>query len=128
MGRLVRRFIRGYVIRAVSKLYAGDKELTNALIGPAAGKKIYVGTDAVTGTLDKDLSSEFSVVDHVVASLKDDLSVDAMWVNATPGAVAGHVDLKVWKPTAADGTSANVTPIAATVAKDVSYVVIGDPV
>ncbi|NVM20600.1 MAG: hypothetical protein HWN68_02330 [Desulfobacterales bacterium] len=90
-------------------------------------KKVYMGQGAVTGTLDVDLTAEFSVIDRVVASLAGDPVADAMWVSAAKGAVAGHIDLKVWKPTAVNGTSANVTPIAATVAANVNYVVIGTP-
>lgn len=106
----------------------GTKDITKALIGGDAGKLVVFGQEAVTGTADVDLSAVFSVIDRVVASLAEDISVDATWVSAAKGATAGHIDLKVWKPTAADGTSADVTPIAATVAKNVNYVVIGDPV
>lgn len=91
------------------------------------GKKVYWGTEAVTGTADVDLTAEFAAIDVVVAQIGTDLADTAMWAEGKAGAVAGHIDLKVWKPTAVDGTSANVTAIAASTEADVHYVVIGDP-
>ncbi len=91
------------------------------------GKKVFWGKEAVTGSVDKDLTTEFSAIDVVVAQIGTDLADTAMWAEGKPGAVAGHIDLKVWKPTAVDGTSANVTALAATTEADVHYVVVGDP-
>jgi hypothetical protein len=96
-------------------------------IAGLSAKKVYLGQAAVTGTLDVDLTAEFSAIDRVVASLASDPAATAMWVSAAKGGVAGHIDLKVWKPTAADGSEADVTPIAATTEANVNYAVIGDP-
>lgn len=93
-----------------------------------SAKKIYLGQEAVTGTADVDLTTEFSAIDRVVASLATDPVATAMWVSAAKGGTTGHIDLKVWKPTSANGTaSADVTPAEATTAANVNYVVIGDP-
>ena len=129
MGRLVRRYIRAYNGTVVNNLAVGntltvkDEDVSKAIIGASAGKKIVMGQESVTGTADVDLTSEFSAIDFVTASLAEDMSLDANGVSAEKGATAGHITLKVWKPT----SSADCTPIAATVAKKVNYVVIGDP-
>jgi len=123
MGRLVRRYIRTYNLTVANQLDVAGNDISKAIIGAAAGKKIVMGQESVTGTADIDLSSEFSAIDFVVASLAEDMSLDANGVSAEKGATAGHITLKVWKPT----SSSDCTPIAATVAKKVNYVVIGDP-
>jgi len=126
MGRLVRRYIRGYNIKAVNKLEAGTKDITKAVVHGTAGKRIYTGQSSVTGTLDLDLRTTFSAIDAggVIASLAEDAAVTGSWVSADKGIVAGRVDIKVWK-TSGD---ASATPIAATAAKKVNIIVIGDPV
>ena len=103
----------------------GTKDISKAIIHTTAGKKIYTAQRSVTGTEDLDLSATFSAIDAggVVASLAEDAALAGLWVTADKGGVAGHVDIKVWKATGA----ADCTPIAATVAKKVNIVVVGDP-
>jgi len=89
------------------------------------GKKIVWGSESVTGSKNVDLSGKLSSIDYVIAAIGSDIGVNAMWVSFTFSGTT--LTLKVWKPTAADGAAANVTPIAATVAVTVHYIAIGDP-
>ena len=89
------------------------------VLGAASGYKLARGEAAVTGTADVDTG--LATVVAVVASLKSDPSVDALWASAASSSTAGHIDLKVWKPTASD----NCTPIAATAEKSVEWIAIG---
>ncbi len=89
------------------------------VLGAAAGYKLARGEAAVTGTAD--VNTGLATVVAAVACLKADPSLEALWVSAAPGATAGHLDLKVWKPTAAD----DCTPLAATAEKAVEWLAIG---
>jgi len=93
--------------------------LQTLVLGAASGYKLARGEAAVTGTADVDTG--LSTVVAVIASLKSDPSVDALWASAASSSTAGHIDLKVWKPTASD----NCTPIAATAEKSVEWIAIG---
>ena len=64
------------------------------------GKKLYWGVESVMGALDKDLSTIFSGIDLVVGNLVADPDANASFAEIKKGAVAGHIDLKVWKPAA----------------------------
>lgn len=81
--------------------------------------RVAFGQVSVTGT--SDLDTGMAAVYACVADLDDDVSLDSMFVQAEISATAGHVDLKVFKPT----TNADVTPIASTTATVVSYIAIG---
>jgi len=89
------------------------------VLGAASGYTLARGEAAVTGTADVDTG--LATVVAVVACLGSDPSVDALWASAAPGGTAGHIDLKVWKPTASD----NCTPIAATAEKSVEWIALG---
>ncbi|HLL28576.1 MAG TPA: hypothetical protein VKT73_13110 [Xanthobacteraceae bacterium] len=85
--------------------------------------KVARGVDAVTGTLDK--TTGLTTVIACAANLAEDPSLAANVVSyvipTQSGGTAGHVTLKVWKPTA----SGDATPIAGTAAKNVGWVCIG---
>lgn len=81
--------------------------------------RVAFGQISVTGTYDLDAGLE--EVYSCVANLDADVSLDAMFAQAEKSSTAGHVDLKVFKPT----SNADVTPIAATTAVTISYIAIG---
>jgi hypothetical protein len=96
---------------------AASSGVANAVAGAAAGYKIARGVTAITGT--GTVAHGLTTVVAVLATLKDDISINGNEVSA---AFTGTtVTLKVWKPT----SSADCTPIAATAAKNVSWLVIG---
>lgn len=64
------------------------------------GKKIYWATKSVTGSMDLDLTTEFSAIDYVFGMLAADPDANASFAEVKKGAVTGHVDIKVWKPAA----------------------------
>lgn len=101
---------------ASAKLAAALQAL---VLGAASGYKLARGETSVTGTAD--VTTGLATVVAVVASLGEDAALTGLWVTAAIGGTAGHIDLKVWKPTAA----ADCTPIAATVAKKVDWIAIG---
>ena len=82
-----------------------------------SGGAYVAGTAAVTGT--EAVDSGLTAITAVVATLKDDPTVNANAVTATW--TGGTVTLKVWKPTAVD----DCTPIASSTETDVSYIIIG---
>lgn len=81
------------------------------------------GVTAVTGT--NDLTTGLATVVACTATLQEDAALTGEFVTVSiqtqSGGTAGHVTLKVWKPTA----SGDVTPIAATVAKNVGWICAG---
>lgn len=122
---------KGVVVGATKNLDTLD--LTAILIGTvdrtaalstapgavAAGYKVARGVTAVTGTAD--VTTGLATVVAVVASMATNPAMTAYWCTAAIGGVAGHVDLKVWKPTAA----ADVTPLAGTTVADIHWIAIG---
>src|ERR1051326_4127595 len=98
-------------------------EINLLVQGLVAGYKVARGVDAVTGTLDK--TTGLATVVAFVAVLAEDPALTGHLVTFTlptqSGGTAGHVTIKVWKPTAAN----HCTPIAATAAKNVSWIAIG---
>ena len=101
---------------------AGSKispDVTNAIIGVAAGYKIARGSVSITGTAD--VTTGLATVVAVVASLGEDPNADAATVTAAIGGVAGHADLKVWKL----NEGAPNTFIASGAAKTVNWIAIG---
>lgn len=101
---------------------AGTKinpDVTNAIIGVAAGYKIARGETAVTGTAD--IATGLTTVVQAIACLETDPSLEAFEASVADSGTAGQIILKVWKPTGA----ADCTPIAATVAKSVRWVAVG---
>lgn len=88
--------------------------------GITAGYKVARGVTAVTGssTIVTATHGLASVV-SITANLGVDASIDA---NDVTTAISGtSIVLKVWKPT----STANPTPIAATVAKNVYWIAVG---
>ncbi len=99
----------------------GIGDILQAVVeGAASGYKVARGESSVSGTADVDTG--LSTVVAVVASLGEDPVVgEGMWVTAAIGATAGHIDLKVWKPTANN----DCTPVAGSAAKEVDWIAIG---
>jgi hypothetical protein len=89
------------------------------VLGAAGGYKLARGQAAVTGTAD--VNTGLATVVAAVATLDDDVSLTAMWLTAHLAATAGHLTLKVFKPTAVD----DCTPLAASAEAKVSWVAIG---
>ncbi len=75
------------------------------------------GVKAVTGTATQ--VTGLTTISSAVVSLKSDASLAG--VSTTCTWTGGTITIKVWKAT----SSADCTPIAATVAKDVSWVAVG---
>jgi len=101
---------------------AGSKinpDVTNAIIGVAAGYKIARGETAVTGTAD--IATGLTTVVQAVACLEDDASLDAFEVSVADSVTGGNIVLKVWKPTGA----ADCTPIASAAATSVRWIAVG---
>ncbi|MBA7591072.1 hypothetical protein ES708_33223 [subsurface metagenome] len=106
---------------------AGDKinpDVTNAVVGDAAGYAIARGTAAVTGTV-ADIDTGLTTVVECVLTVESDAAPALLWsaVSWDPGSGDGLIDIFVWMPTGA----ANPTLIAATTAVDVSWIAIGTP-
>ena len=95
--------------------------LANAIAGIGAGYKIARGETSVTGATAGDVDTGLATVVAVVAGLGEDAALTGNLVTAALGGVAGHITLKVWKPTASN----DVTPILATAAKKVDWIAIG---
>jgi hypothetical protein len=94
-------------------------EINALAAGVAAGYKAARGVGAVTGALDVDTG--LAAVVAAVACLKGDPTVaHAMWATVADGA-AGHIILKVWRPTAAN----DLTPLAGDDAQNVQWLAIG---
>jgi hypothetical protein len=91
------------------------------VLGAAAGYKLARAETSVTGATGGDVTTGLTTVVAVVGSLAEDASVDGLFVTAALGGTAGHITLKVWKPTA----TGDVTPTLATVAKKVDWIAIG---
>jgi hypothetical protein len=89
------------------------------VLGAASGYKLARGETSVTGSADVDTG--LSTVVAVVASLGEDAALTGALASAALSGTAGHITLKVWKPTAVD----DCTPIAATIAKKVDWIAIG---
>lgn len=92
-----------------------------SVAGQAAGYKLARGSTSVTGATGGDVTTGLGTVVAVVAVLGEDPSLAGDKVTAALGGTAGHITLKVWKPTA----SGDVTPILATAAKVVNWIAIG---
>jgi len=91
------------------------------VLGAATGYKLARAETSVTGATGGDVTTGLTTVVAVVGSLAEDASVDGLFVTAALGGTAGHITLKVWKPTA----TGDVTPTLATVAKKVDWIAIG---
>ena len=70
MGRLVRKFIRAYDATVVDKLTVGGKDITNAIVGAAAGKKIVYVEASITGTGNITVTG-LTTVEGAVVSVKN---------------------------------------------------------
>lgn len=97
----------------VGKSYAADAD-GNILAG--SGTSVG-GVKAVTGTATQ--VTGLTTISAAVVSLKSDASLAG--VSTTCTWAGGTLTIKVWKAT----STADCTPIAATVAKDVSWVAVG---
>lgn len=114
-------------IQTGGKLSFNGVDQTSALAtapgGVAAGYKIARGFDAVTGTLDK--TTGLATVVSCTANLGEDAALTGAFMTilipTQSGGTAGHVTLKVWKPTASN----DVTPIPSSGAKNVSWICVG---
>jgi hypothetical protein len=91
--------------------------LGSVVQGAASGYKVARGVASITGT--GTVTHGLASVVAVVVSLKDDPALTATLASATWTGTT--VTVKVWKPTA----SGDCTPIAATAAKNVNWLVIG---
>lgn len=105
---------------AIAKL---DTPLQALVLGVAGSYKVARGVTAVTGTAD--VTTGLATVVAFAATLAEDPSADATIatgvIPAQSGGTAGHLTVKVWKPTAAD----NSAPTAGLVEKSVSWIAIG---
>jgi hypothetical protein len=94
--------------------------LENPIVGIAAGYKLARGVASVTGA--SDVTTGLATVVACVASLgANPVVTENMWTTCAIGAVAGHIDVKTWKPTAVN----DCTPQAGSAAVDVSWIAIG---
>jgi hypothetical protein len=119
----------GGVIEIVSggalKIAGTDRTaaLSTAPAAVAAGYKIARGVTAVTGTAD--VTTGLATVVSCTATLATDVSLNAndasISIPTQSGGTAGHVTLKVWKPTATN----DVTPIASTSATNTAWLCVG---
>ena len=97
-----------------------EENISTTLIrGVGDGYKIARGSTSVTGTAD--ITTGLATVVQAVVSLQDDVSLEANGTSVVNGSTAGHITVKVWKPT----SSSDCTPAAATVAKTVRWIAIG---
>ena len=87
--------------------------------GIAAGYKVARGETSITGSAA--VATGLATVVAVVASLAEDAALACLFVTGALSGTAGEITLKAWKPTSA----ADVTPLAATVAKKVDWIAIG---
>jgi hypothetical protein len=94
-----------------------NASVATPVAGVAAGYKLARGVGAVTGTLV--VASGLATIAAVVATLKSDPAMTGNTVSADW--TGANITLKVWKPTA----TGDVTPIASTVATNVSWVAVG---
>ena len=92
-----------------------------SVAGVAAGYKLARGVTSVTGATGGDITTGLGTVIAVVAVLGADASLNANAVSAVVGGTAGHITVKVWKPTA----TGDCTPILSTTATNVEWVAIG---
>lgn len=92
-----------------------------AVAGVAAGYKLARGVTSVTGATAGDITTGLATVIAVVAVIGADASLAADRVTSLPGGTAGHITVKVWKPTAAG----DCTPILSTAATNVNWVAVG---
>ena len=98
-----------------------DPDMTNGVIGIAAGYKIARGQKTTVTSAD-DVDTSLSSVVAAVANMDDDPELNAAWATAVVSATAGHITIKTWKPT----SNTDPTPIAATVYdKKVNWIAIG---
>lgn len=79
------------------------------------------GSTSITGATGGDIITGLTTVSSVVAVLGEDAGLAGDKVTAAIGGTAGHITVKVWKPTA----SGDCTPILATAAKVVNWVAVG---
>jgi len=86
--------------------------------------KLAHGTRTMTSA-SEEFATGLSEVIAVSASLLFAPSATCMWVTGEKTATTGNIILRLWKPAAADGTAANVTPVAATSFGDVSWIALG---
>ena len=100
---------------------AAAATLAAAVAGAASGYKLARGSASITGATGGDIVTGLTTVVALAASLGEDSSLAGNHVSATLGGTAGHITLKVWKPTA----TGDCTPILATAAKTVNWVAVG---
>jgi hypothetical protein len=114
------------VLEPGATLYVNGSDVTTAvatggIAGVATGYKLARGETSVTGSTGGDVTTGLATVVAVVASLGEDAAIGGTIVTAALGGTAGHITLKVWKPTA----TGDATPTLATAAKKVDWIAIG---
>lgn len=113
------------------KAYADTKQsaLTNPVVGAGASYKIARGVGSITGS--GDVATGLTTVVAVTVTPQDDLDGDTLaGCSATIGnqagaPAAGSVTIKCWKVTTG-GAAGNPTFIAATAAKNVNWIAVGN--
>jgi len=101
--------------------YAAAASSGAEVVGVAAGYKVARGSSSITGATGGDITTSLATVVAVCANLGEDADLTASMVTAALGGTAGHITLKVWKPT----SNADPTPILSTNAKTVNWIAIG---
>lgn len=96
-------------------------DLTNVMLGLGAGYRIARGTVVVTGT--EVVATGLTAIVAAVAIPRADPVATDMWASCTWA--GANLTLKLWKPTSANGATANVAPIAATGGLQVDWIAIG---
>lgn len=103
--------------------------LTNPTVGVGSGYKVARGVAAITGS--GDVATGLTTVISVTVTAQDDLDGDSLaGVSGTIGdqagaPAAGSVTIKTWKVTTG-GAAGNPTMIAATAAKNVNWIAVGN--
>lgn len=104
---------------AVAKL---SIDLTNVMLGIAAGYAVTRGSVVVTGT--EAVVTGLTAIVAAVALPRADLIDTDEWISCTWA--VGTLTLKMWKPTVIDGgATCNATPIEATVGLQVDWIAVG---
>lgn len=120
---------RDGIIADSTDLAAKQDALTNPVVGVGASYKVARGVSAITGS--GDVVTGLTTIVSVTVTPQDDLDGDSLaGCSATIGdqagtPVAGSVTIKCWKVTTG-GAAGNPTLIAATAAKSVNWIAVGN--
>lgn len=105
---------------------AGNKinpDVTNAVIGFAAGYVIARGSESVTSGANTNIDTGLGTVLECVLTVEDDTAPGLNWcaVSWDPGVSAGEIDIYVWEPTSATDCTLRL----ASATRQVSWIAIG---